>query len=238
MNVVISPHFDDGIGSCGCLIYELVQAGELVELLTVFGGRRSNQISAFARKLLDMWNLRDGVAERIAEDMLACKRLGAKQRILPFIEALYRKNADRWLYPEDGDLFRSARSEDAELTEQIAAKLLTIYSKEDLLLFPGGRGKHVDHLLVKRAGERLLQMGYRVEFYREFSYEGEIDGINRAVRYRRFFPEAALFAKIDAMNAYSSQLAMLFLNADATLYFQAENIERGEIFEQYYRIES
>lgn len=236
MKVFVSPHFDDAIGSSGCLIHSLVAAAEEVQILTIFAGEHDGNISEFARKMLSIWHLRNGVTERALENAEACSILGTKDLNFLFIEALYRKDID-WLYPFDGDLFGPIKSFDMNLPRKIADEIANNFGKETVFFFPGGRGKHVDHLLVKQAGEILYSKGFRVWFYTDFSYTGEI---NKGFKMRKIvkkFNMIDLNVKIRAFNAYKSQLQMLFKSDDASEYFFKENLSKeGEVYEEYYEI--
>ena len=234
MIVFVSPHFDDAIGSCGCLINKLVTLGESIQILTVFTGEHDGKVSEFAKKLLDLWKLKNGVIERNIENIKACNVLGVGYSNLPYIEALYRKLGS-WLYPFDGDLFGHIHYADFYLPKEISSVISNIYSKDTIFYFPSGRGNHVDHILVKQVGELLLGNGFRVSFYTDFSYEGLITNDVNVHKVTRYFNVGDLEKKIKAFNEYKSQLKMLFKVADSREYFTRENMtEDGVVYEEYY----
>lgn len=237
MTVFVSPHFDDAIGSCGCLINNLVQCGETVEILTVFAGRHGCQnVSNFSKTLLKLWQLVDGIIERAEENVISCSRIGAVVRNLPFIEAIYRNCNGRWLYPNANDIFGKIQPEDKLLPNGIANTINSIYSDNIRFYFPGGRGSHVDHLLVKFAGEILASRGYNIILYTDFSYEGQINSIFPLEEETLYFGRDDLKAKIFAMDAYKSQLKMLFGSASSSSYFYKENIKGDKVYEQYFNV--
>ena len=236
MRVFVSPHFDDAIGSCGCLIHNLAMSGESVQVLTIFAGEHDGNISEFAKKLLNIWQLKNGVTERALENEDACNIIGATCTNFSYIEALYRKEVD-WLYPFDGDMFGPIKAEDAALPMDIARRIMHEYKKDVSFYFPSGRGLHVDHLLVEKAGEILHSMGYSVKLYTDFSYTGDYCGHLNTRRKTCLFQEDDLIAKIRAVNAYKSQLKMLFGIDDSADYFTKENkLEEGEVYEAYYEV--
>jgi len=235
MIAFVSPHFDDAIGSCGCLINSLTSKGEDVQVLTVFAGEHDGKVSEFAKLLLNLWNLSNGVTERNVENIEACNILGANYFNLHFVEALYRKEKD-WLYPSDGDLFGPINICDYNLSSEIADEIIRLYNRNTIFYFPSARGKHVDHLIVKAAGEILVSKGYTVRFYTDFSYSGEISNSLKIRKELTYFSTIDFEKKIRAFNAYKSQLKMLFDSDDSRDYFSKENkTKNGDIYEEYYK---
>lgn len=236
MNVFVSPHFDDAVGSCGCQISSISSSGQGAEVLTVFAGQHGCTVSGFAKWMIDNWHLKNGVTERIQENDNACRILGAQVRNLSFPEALYRK--DRlWLYPDGRALFGTVHEKDLHLPEEIAEVIAEHYSKNDVFYFPGAIGGHVDHIIVKRAGEILAAKGCKVWLYEDFSYSGQIQSSLPLRMERRLFAPGDIEKKIRAVQAYTSQLEMLFQTSDPADYFYKTNrTESGGISEVYYEI--
>lgn len=236
MYIFLSPHFDDAIGSCGCWMYDLRKQNEKVEIVTVFAGERPETISPFAKELLELWGLENGVNERIQENEMASLVLGVTNREYPFVEAIYRMCDGDWLYPKDGDIFEELAEVDNYISEELMIMLCENYSKNDTFVFPSARGKHVDHILVKRTGEKLHKKGYSVLFYNDFSYDGQnkISYDNQELIME--FSQEHLDKKIESMLMYKSQLGMLFETIGIHNYYRIENKMNDKIFEKYYVI--
>ena len=236
MNVFVSPHFDDAVGSCGCQISSLCSSGQDAEVLTIFAGQHGCTVSGFAKWMIDSWHLQNGVTERIKENDNACRILGAQARNLDFPEALYRKDRT-WLYPDGRALFGTVHENDLHLSKEISEVIAGLYSNDTVFYFPGALGGHVDHMVVKRAGEILAAKGCKVFLYEDFSYSGKIQSSLPLRRERRFFTSGDIEKKILAVRAYTSQLEMLFQTSDPSDYFYKTNrTESGMISEVYYEI--
>jgi LmbE family N-acetylglucosaminyl deacetylase len=216
--IVVSPHLDDAVLSCGGRLAATAEAGGRARVVTLFAGDDPvDPVNPLAIELRRIWELEPGkvMAARRAEDLEACRRLGveADHRDLP--EALYRTNADGSpLYPTLRSLYGSLSQEDGEATNRAEA-LIRELPPTDLLLAPLGVGGHVDHLLVRRAAE---QSGRQVAFYEEFPYaEWKWFAVSRALGRKRDWrpesmplPAALLERKREAILAYRSQVPAMF----------------------------
>jgi LmbE family N-acetylglucosaminyl deacetylase len=144
--------------------------------------------------------------------------LGLHRRTLPLPDAIYRGNPP--LYPEEADLFGFIHTDDAR---ELEPRLLHLFEAADktgtLWLFPSGIGRHVDHQILRRVGERLGSGGRAVLFYAELPYASR-RGEEKPVALEMVQPppgwrdltvdiEDALPRKVEAASAYRSQLAGL-----------------------------
>ena len=73
--IFISPHYDDAVGSCACLIDWLIRKKYSVDILTVFSRQYIGKKSELAQNILDFCGLEDGVVERTLENKKACSYL-------------------------------------------------------------------------------------------------------------------------------------------------------------------
>lgn len=234
MYVFISPHFDDAIGSCGCFLHQLSSQHHNVDVVTLFGGSESYNLSPLAKELHALWGIDNAAEYRREENKQACLIIGANPVDLDIPEALYRDNNGIWLYPELESIFGTVDEFDSSLHKSIADTLMECYSKDTHFVFPFGVGHHVDHMIAKRAGLILYTCGFDVSFYHDFSYS-EILVDNLFLPNNKYFTEEDLLCKKRAMGAYTSQLDMLF-GEGLDLYFDKNNRSIEGIYEKYYEI--
>jgi LmbE family N-acetylglucosaminyl deacetylase len=220
--VVLSPHLDDAILSCGGRIARAVDAGRRALVATLFTrDQPPAPPSALAAELRRRWNLPAGevMARRRAEDLEACRRLGAEPLHLDLPEALYRSDErGEPLYPTLGALFGELAPADLAGQREIAGRIARLAEEiggEPELFGPLGVGNHVDHQLARRA---LLQVRPHAALYEEFPYtEWKWFAVSRALgRAAEWEPEvlpvdaALLERRRHAIAAYASQVPAMF----------------------------
>jgi len=186
--------------------------------------------SPFAQGMHATWgDPADVVALRRAEDEAAMKILGANFVRLDFTDCIYRGNSlnGPWFYNNNDELFGEIHSHDIVLVGKVVEALESQIIREEnsIIYAPLTVGHHVDHQLVHAAAWQLNSGGWRVMFYEDYPYvdtqaygNATLDDTlawlknqQRAVQPRlQFFSETNLTAKIDGINAYASQLEMLF----------------------------
>lgn len=236
-HVYLSPHFDDASLSCGGAIHQQVQAGQLVLVVTVCAAPPPPEepFSPFARQLHRLWGSPDNVvATRQAEDQAAMEILGADYLRLRFTDCIYRGRPQQgeWYYAGDADLFGQVHPADLELASDIVASITELVPRSDqtVLYAPLGVGNHVDHQLARAAAVRLQQQGWEVDFYEDYPYadphypftshgEDALHTLTATLAARseanwqpRLRPLSTenLQAKIDSVQAYASQMQVLF----------------------------
>ena len=213
--IVVSPHLDDAVLSCGGQIAERCAAGERVLVVTVAAGDEPRPPhTELAVMLHRAWKLPPPgvVAARRGEDRAACARLGAAARHLGVPEAIYvRGPGDEPLYAEIDDLFVPARADDTR-GEEIQASLATLPAS-DTLLVPLAVGGHVDHRLTRSAAEAL---GRPLVYYEDYPYAEDDEAVRAALGNGPWHSEVveissrAAVAKRLAAAAYVSQVEPLF----------------------------
>jgi len=220
--VVLSPHLDDAVLSCGGRIAHVVAAGARVRVVTVFTRDEPEEPpSELARDLRRWWKLPAGevMRRRRAEDEAACHQLGAEPIHLDLPEAPYRLDDDgRARYADLRALFGEVHPGDAALVTLLAEKLAAGEWADDEMIGPLGVGNHVDHQIVRRALERA-RPGARL--YEEFPYtEWKWFAVRRALVRPAFWEgstlaldEREIDARLAAIEAYASQVPSLFRNA-------------------------
>lgn len=235
--VFVSPHFDDAIGSCGCLMQYLVGYGYKVEVLTVFANRPYlESISDFANSIITFCDLIDGVSERKEENKAACKILGIADINMTFYDAIFRQSFSKtWLYNNFDELFGPVKQSDINLIKSIFDTICKHVSKElTILFFPTAKGGHVDHVIVNEVGKRLLNIGYSIFFYDEFFYnENHCEDLTLNL-YKMEFSSEMLNKKIIAMECYKSQHKILFKDGNVSQYYLSNAVKDNKIFEIYF----
>jgi LmbE family N-acetylglucosaminyl deacetylase len=93
LRVYLSPHLDDAVFSCGGLILRQTNAGDDVQVVTVFTGDPPvGELTPFAYELHRRWGGEGSpMGLRRAEDLVACGRLGASVVHLGLADAVYRR---------------------------------------------------------------------------------------------------------------------------------------------------
>ena len=227
-HIFLSPHFDDAIGSCGGLINRLVTRGDEVTVITVFAHIIKNDFSDFAKELNNLWNLKSPVEERIIENKNACEKMNIKYLNLDFTEAIYRKEKSKYLYPLSNDIFKDIVDEDSNLKNDIFDILCKYVKEDDLIYVPSSIGNHVDHKIVCEVGKMLTNTN-KVIFYEDFSYEGS-PNIAKTKIVKIKLSDEELFAKIEAVKEYKSQIEMLFGSIENIKLYYEKKLDREEIY--------
>lgn len=226
--VFVSPHYDDAVGSCGGWISHLIDNDIVPTILTIFGKKYDeNKSSKLIQTIQNKWKSED-VRER--ENMKACDILRCEYKNYDNFECIYRKCNDEFLYPNIGDEFDKLHPNDLELINELHIKIKTDFDWPRVFYFPASIGHQVDHVIVNEVGKRLLHDGYNVLFYQDFTYEGAIP--DEYVENTYALSNDVFLKKIEAINAYESQVSMLFGNKET---FEKYMNEHGKT-ETFYRL--
>jgi LmbE family N-acetylglucosaminyl deacetylase len=168
--LVLSPHLDDAVLSCGALLAELAPRCEIT-VLTLFTEATDGPHGRAARSFLRQCAHPDAATlfrARRAEDRAVVETLGARPEHLGLTDALFRRRevpralarAGRVVpellhrYPTFRfDIARGRISRgDATMRAELAARIAARAGDADLLLCPLGVGRHVDHLVTRDLG--------------------------------------------------------------------------------------
>jgi len=197
--LAVSPHLDDAVFSAGGTLAALADAGWRVVVATVFtanvqkpdGFALACQLDKGLPPDVDYMALRRG------EDRAACAIIGAEPAHLPLLEAPHRR------YGSAAELFGPVRAGDDPPIAQLVVRLVATL-RPQRILGPQAIGGHVDHVLTRRALERL---GHRWESWADWPYADRSPpvGPGHAVDRAR---------KLKACAAYASQLGFQFGGAD------------------------
>jgi len=164
--VIISPHLDDAVFSCGGLMTQLLREGPVL-VLNVFTG------------YLGDLKIHGAVlgAERYQEEATAAAFMGFESRSLGELDAPFRRQAYRQL----GNIFRPPVAEDLLWLPALREKIFGELGKMDFqqLLVPLGVGWHVDHVVTHMVFDTWTEPD-KLLYYEDASY----CCIPHATRYR------------------------------------------------------
>ena len=215
--LAISPHLDDAAFSAGGTLARLAHQGWRVIVATVFTASVPDPQGFALACQLDK-GLAAGIdymALRREEDGVACARLGAEPRWLPFAEAPHRG------YDSAAALFEGLRPDDAIVARlALALRNLVADVQPEVVLAPQAVGAHVDHVAVVLALDGCSTL---IRWWTDYPYVARPSPRASPVadRFASFADEQTeladpeLEAKLDAAAAYASQLGFQFGGAAA-----------------------
>lgn len=251
-HLILSPHPDDAVLSCGGLVYRLAQSGERMTVYTVMAGALPSDVrlSPFIEEHLQRWGLgTDPVPARREEERRALEVLGAKVEFGEIPDALYRTDGRGMaLYPDLERLFGEVHPDDPALAEHpvITAPLepgMTVYA-------PLGAGHHVDHVLVRDAVQQWIHAidAVAVFFYEEYPYSADgvavvqaaLDALGEPVEpVIQHLDSAAINAKIKAIACHESQISTFWRDSAAmaqAVRAYASDVGKGVFAERFWRL--
>ena len=231
--LLLSPHLDDAVFSCGGIAASLADAGWRVVVATAFT-RSVHPAHGFALACQRDKGLDDAVdymALRRDEDSMACQLLGARTPVwMDLLEAPHRG------YHSAPALVAPPHADDdiaGPLARAIAGRLARLAPA--LVLAPQGCGGHVDHLQLCAA---LLRCQHPVPlgFYRDTPYVIRDPDARPCAQIAKLeladlavpLDLGTLRRKQDACGAYGSQLGFQFGGvADATAALASLALREG-----------
>ena len=246
--VYLSPHLDDAVLSCGGAIWQQVQAGERVMVVTVFAGAPTPNtlLSPFAQELHARWGRVAGAAAmRQEEDLAALALLGAKAVHWPYTDCIYRQTpAGHFPYASEEALWGEVDLAEEGLVTRLAARLEALQRRHDGIVYgPLGVGHHVDHQIVRQAAEAS---GHALTYYEDFPYAEDRQAVElvlarvRAQARSVMLSEDALTAKIAAIACYRSQFSTFWPDAAemaTSVRAFAQRTGGGRLAERYWEFD-
>ncbi|MCO6452810.1 MAG: PIG-L family deacetylase [Caldilineales bacterium] len=247
--LILSPHSDDAVLSCGGAITEWRQQGEPTTVVTLFDGVADPPYSAFINQMLEQWgNPPDIRRLRRAEDAAALAKLGAGDCSLGLLEAGYRQDGrEQWLYQSLSEILDQVHAHDWRLSAQIVRQIESQFDlAEWTIVAPLAIGGHVDHQLAFDAAVSLIGADCEVMFYEDYpyaatqsSYARRMDEIEGKEPLVIELASTALFIKIEALSYYRSQILNLFVdyaNMVSDVIEFARYTGNGRYAERFWRI--
>ncbi len=231
IRLVLSPHYDDAVFSCGAAMHRWIREGEQVLVVNVCAASPGPEdiLSPTAQQFHDKMGGGDILANRRKEDRLALEILGVDHVALSFKDCIYRGHSATgpWYYQSLAEIFGEVHAEEDGLASLVRFELKDkILRDADCIMYaPLAIGRHVDHQVVHEAANLLQGVGHPVFYYEDFPYADtkyphpldsgntsslemllSEDSQNQFMEISR----ADLDAKIEAVMAYSSQLPLMF----------------------------
>lgn len=227
-HVIISPHFDDGVFSCGGTARQLTAAGHSVLVITMMGGLFQGQLpdTPILADLHRRWGAgEDPLRQRQLEDERASKALGVDFMHVPLPDCVYRLAGDVALYPSEESLFGEVHPADyaPRLLKGIQIPELETATR---VYLPLGVGHHVDHQIVRDWGMTQMRDApdkAAVRFYVEFPYskadqstEMALSAIDLPLEPADIIlSDAEISAKTQAIACYGSQISTFWAGSAA-----------------------
>jgi len=213
--IYISPHFDDAVLSCGGLIWDQTKKGTPVEIWTICAGdAQPGPLSPLAMACHQQWGLgsaEEVVAARRTENQDAAKLVGAETVNFSIPDCIYRQSPNGELLYQEG-VFVPIHPFEENLDSDIAAAMVTELQPDDVVVSPLAIGNHIDHILTRRAAEKL---GRPILYYADIPYlldHPEMLELAMAGFTETLYPvtEQGVGIWQNGISAYGSQILMLF----------------------------
>ncbi|MGO4251391.1 PIG-L deacetylase family protein [Paenarthrobacter sp. TAF1] len=230
--LVLSPHLDDAVLSCGALM-EAQARGRQIVVATLFSdadpGPHTRAAGSFLRQCVvgDAGGL---YRARQSEDREVLTDMGVQSLHLGAVDALFRRRRRpaRWsssawdrLLPEFTHRYPTYRFDIAQgrvsrgdkgLIRSLGATVATLLAETqaELLFCPAGVGKHVDHLITRQLGTDHRD---RLVMYSDFPYDLQAGHDSRFMNQLGYEPwswDDGLAGKQRRIRQYASQVEALF----------------------------
>jgi LmbE family N-acetylglucosaminyl deacetylase len=214
--VVVSPHLDDAALDCCEHIFAWKRSGIRVSILTVFTAFSARVLSPWARwysGAADSGGLAEFERRRACEDLKAMNILGVSWNHLGFVAAGFRCNGGKTLYPDSEAICSGVISpEDMVLLNELKRTIRPLKDRSWLVV-PFGIGKHVDHILVRKAAEEVVKP-VDLYYYLDYPYAltpwnwtaSDVVKVLTARKSIRWMSKV----KRRLLNVYSSQIPRVF----------------------------
>lgn len=238
--IIISPHFDDAVLSCGALMAKLVGNVDIT-VINVFTkahrGPYTLSAKVFMKTSTGFTDATKLYKERNNEDAKVLSQLGIKSSNLGFEDALFRrKKTKKYLgkyIPEFDHVYPTyrwhinKRIAASDFAFDLLAKKLKKFQNEKYLIFaPYGLGNHADHVLVRRVCEKLFS---NLILYSDFPYNQGLKTYGKKLPHGGEYRIKPVMAKkTKLIQGYKTQFYGLFpnktVNKHAEVYFSNKKI--------------
>ena len=219
--IVLSPHLDDAVLSCGGQIAWQTAAGQSVLVVTIMAGDPpAANVSPYAQQLHDRWEFQtEAAGRRREEDRNACRILGADYLHWDIPDCIYRHEplTGTACYNSDEDIFGPVHPAEKELQHILVEKLAKL-PKHGRIMTPLSVGNHVDHQLTRLAAESCFER--RLIYFEEYPYAADAGAVEKVIAtgedmwHSQTIPisRGIMEKKIEAIAAYASQISTFFLD--------------------------
>jgi LmbE family N-acetylglucosaminyl deacetylase len=225
--IYLSPHLDDVALSCGGLLWEQAQQGDIPAVWTICtGDPPPGPLSPFVEELHQRWEVgRDAMLVRRSEDLISCTLMGARYLHLPIPDCIYRLSPQdgQALYTSEESIFDPLHQDELGLAEKLTALLAQklqerTQPEQFKLVSPLALGGHVDHRLTRAAAE---QLGFPLWYYADYPYvienAADIPSKLPPGGELEVYPisEAGLDAWMESIEAHSTQISTFWADKKA-----------------------
>ncbi len=221
--VIISPHFDDAVLSCGMLMMALEGKVD-VRVVNVFTTAHEGPYTLSAKKFLkdsnNESNANDLFEKRLKEDKKALSFIKVKEiKNLGISDALFRRKSQQQLFgkfvPELNHVYPTYRfhitssvSNTDPAMDVLRTKLQSMKKENVVVLAPYGIGNHVDHQIVRKVCEEVFD---NLILYSDFPYNVRTNNYGEDIsEYRRYELNSNIDKKKKCIEMYTSQFIGLF----------------------------
>jgi len=236
--VIISPHFDDAVLSCGGLLEQL--AGKTnITIANVFTAAHDKPYTLSAKQFLKAsGNITalDLYKEREKEDKAVLSQFPVKVINLGLQEALFRRRKQQSFLgkflPEFDHVYPTYRwhivkriAKDDYAVSELKKKLKIFKNKKRLIFAPYGIGEHVDHAIVRKVCEDLFDT---VLFYSDFPYNRRLDTYGNPINNGKVYRlDPDIRKKTKLIKTYKTQFSGLFPNGKVTNHEEVYFSDKG-----------
>lgn len=200
-------------------MWEQTQSNQMVSIWTVCAGEPpQGALSPFAQELHTRWQIdRNAPAQRRAEDIISCARLGAGYHYFSIPDCIYRHHPQtgEFMYASEPALNGPLHPGDVPLVQNLSAELRQSLQHAQVVVCPLGLGTHVDHQLTRQAAEALSR---KLWYYADYPYvlacKAQLEQLEREGWKSQLFPVSpgGLLAWQDSVSAYRSQISTFWEN--------------------------
>lgn len=213
--LVLSPHLDDAVLSCGDYILDWKKQGHEVTVITIFTKFQDKYISKSARDSLKaggFMNAKECERIRKEEDRNAMKLLDVPYQHLDFIDGWFRVLNNKPLYKDQTLFSGKISSSDTQIIDSLGKKL-SKYIDFDQVYIPLGIGKHVDHVITKNVASEIFNKE-TIRYYCDQPYAQKIRNWNFRLIVSSIIRIASVLnmslKKRTLLDCYPSQMSQLF----------------------------
>ena len=219
--IVISPHDDDAILSCGGLLTQLAGNTDCL-IVNVFTKAHTEPYTLSTKTFLKYSNSNDAVElykERVKEDKKVLAQLSLKSIDLGLEEALFRRKKQKTLLgkllPEFDHIYPTYRwhilkgiAFDDYAIATLKEKLQQFDDKKTLVFAPFGIGNHVDHRIVRKVCEELFD---NLLLYSDFPYNVRLNTYGNTKKNGKVYRvKPDMEKKTNLIKGYKTQFQGLF----------------------------
>ncbi len=207
--------------NCCDHILEWKKKGIKVRIISIFTIFQSGFVSPSAKEYIEASGCKS-IAEfenvRVSEDMKAMIHLGVSWNHLDLVDAGFRCNKGKPIYPDSSSLFSGTIStEDLQVLTELRLALKQFRTHGQFVV-PLGIGKNIDHIIIKKIAEEMFDSA-NLYYYIDFPYAlsprtWTLKNVFKVLRAKKTIKWITR-RKRELLRIYSSQIELLFDRIDS-----------------------